>query len=98
MTRFLFAAAFLAAPAFAQGPITVTMAAPVAHDGAVQALATTWQCTGATCTGPEINARFGDPRACREIARAAGPVTAFASARGTLPADELARCNKAAKK
>lgn len=99
MTKTLLLAALLAAPALAQtAPIRATMAAPVAQDGPVRALATTWQCAGATCTGPAINGRFGDARGCREIAHAAGAVTAYEGAKGALPADDLAKCNKSAKK
>ena len=95
-----FAALTLAAPAIADAPATirVTFAAPVAQSGAVQGLATQWTCAGATCTGPELNARYGDARACREAARAVGTVTAYQSARGALGADDLAKCNKAAKR
>ncbi len=97
----LVAAAALSGPA-AQAQTSAayraTMAAPVARDGPVKALATGWNCAGATCTGPAINGRFGEPRACREIAKAAGAVTAFAGPRGEMSADDLAKCNKSAKK
>lgn len=99
MIKSLLIALVVAAPALAQtAPIRATMAAPVAQDGPVRALATTWQCTGALCTGPAINGRFGDPRGCREIAHAAGAVTAYEGAKGPLGADDLAKCNKSAKK
>ena len=92
-------AALFAAPAIAQtAPIRATMAAPVAQDGPVKALATSWTCTGTLCTGPAINGRFGDPRGCREIAKVAGPVSAYEGVKGPLSADDLAKCNKAAKK
>ena len=88
----------LAGAADAPAPIRVTLASPVAQAGAVQGLATRWSCTGTSCTGPELNARFGDARACREAAKAAGVVTAYVSARGELAADDLAKCNKSAKR
>lgn len=96
----ILSAALMAAPAIAQTPaaIRVTMAAPVAKDGSVRAMATTWICVGTVCTGPEINGRFGEPRACREVAKAVGAVTAYAGPHGELSADELAKCNKSAKK
>lgn len=96
----ILSAALMAAPAIAQTPaaIRVTMATPVAKDGSVRAMATTWTCVGTVCTGPEINGRFGEPRACREVAKAVGAVTAYARPRGELSADELAKCNKSAKK
>ena len=99
-TLMILSAALLAVPALAQGPapIRVTLAAPVAQDGSVKALATTWNCTGTACTGPEINGRFGDARGCREIAKVTGTVAAYATAKGELSADDLAKCNKSAKK
>ena len=97
MTRYLPLALLLVAAA-PEAPIRVTLAAPVAQDGAVKALATSWQCTGTACTGPAINGRFGDARGCREIAHAAGAVAAYQGAKGPLGADELAKCNKAARK
>ena len=86
------------AAADAPAPIRITLATPVAQPGPVQGQATRWTCAGATCTGPELNARLGDARACREAAKAAGVVTAYSSMRGELSADDLARCNKAAKR
>lgn len=99
-TMFAAAAALLGQTAIAQtaAPIRVTLAAPVARNGAVKALATSWNCVGTACTGAEINGRFGDSRGCREIAKVAGVVTAYATAKGELDAEELARCNKSAKK
>lgn len=94
----LLAAATALLGAAAPAPIRVTLAAPVAKDGAVKALATTWTCTGTACTGPEINGRFGDARGCREIAKAAGMVAAYTTAKGELSADDLAKCNKSARK
>lgn len=94
----LVALAAQAVAAEAPQPIRATMAAPVAQDGAVRAQATSWMCTGALCTGPEINGRFGDARACREVAKAVGAVTAFSTGHGEFAAEDLARCNKSAKK
>ena len=95
----ILSAALLAVPAVAQNaPIRVTMAAPVAKEGSIRAMATTWNCTGTVCTGPEINGRFGEPRACREVAKAVGMVAAYTGPKGELSADELAKCNKSAKK
>ena len=100
MTKLFLALAALTAPALAQqgAPIRVTLAAPVAKDGTVKALATSWTCAGASCTGPAINGRFGDARGCREIAKVAGAVVAYRGAKGDLSADDLVKCNKSAKK
>lgn len=95
----LAAATVLAVPALAQAgaPIRVTLAAPAANS-TVKAIATTWTCAGASCTGPAINGRFGDARGCREIAKAAGAVASYEGEKGPLGADDLAKCNKSAKK
>lgn len=96
----ILSAAAMATPVLAQtpAPIRVTLAAPVAKDGPVRALATTWNCAGTVCTGPEINGRFGEPRACREVAKAVGAVAGYTGPKGELDTDELAKCNKSAKK
>lgn len=103
MTRLLIALApvlTFAAAAIAQAPapIRVTLAAPVAQNGAVQGLATRWTCVGTDCTGPAINARLGDARACREIAKVTGTIAVYQGMRGALGAEDLARCNKSARR
>ena len=94
----LAAALSLAGAALAQAPATirVTLAAPVAEAGPVQGMATRWTCADTVCTGPALNARLGDARACREVAKAVGAVTAYAGTRGELAADDLAKCNRSA--
>lgn len=86
------------AAADAPTPIRITLATPVAQPGPVQGQATRWSCAGTSCTGPELNARLGDARACREAAKVAGTITAYTSARGELGAEDLAKCNKSAKR
>ena len=100
LTLTLAAALSLAGTAIAQAPaaIRVTMAAPVAQAGPVQAMATRWACAGTVCTGPVVNARLGDARACREVAKAVGAVAGYVGTRGELNADDLAKCNKSAKR
>lgn len=92
-------AALFAQPVVAADPVPVraTLAAPLAAPLRVTSSAATWTCTGATCTGPASNARLGDARACRELVKAAGAASTYTGARGEMNAEDLAKCNKAAK-
>lgn len=99
MKRLVLLAALFAVPAVAADPVPVraTLAAPLAAPLRVSSSAATWTCTGATCTGPASNARLGDARACRELVKAAGAAASYTGARGEMSADDLAKCNRAAK-
>lgn len=94
------AALCLAGAATAQtpNPVRVTLAAPVAQAGPVQGLATRWNCAGTVCTGPASNARLGDARACREVAKAVGAIASYEGGRAAFAVDDLAKCNKSAKR
>ncbi|WP_419807446.1 CC_3452 family protein [Sphingomonas sp.] len=103
MTRTTFAAvaviAMLGQAAIAAEPVPVraTLTAPLAAPLRVSSSAATWTCTGVSCTGPASNARLGDARGCRELAKAAGAVASYSGAGGEMAAEDLAKCNKAAK-
>lgn len=85
--------------ASADRPSTVraTLVAPTSARNPIIGFSTTYTCTGTSCSGPASNARHGDERACRELARGAGPVASFEGLKGALPADQLARCNEHAR-
>ncbi len=53
-----------------------------------------WTCTGTSCTGSSDGS--APARTCARVVKAFGPVTSFATPKGELSADQLARCNGAA--
>jgi hypothetical protein len=53
-----------------------------------------WNCTGDSCAGPVDGAR--PVNTCRQVAKAFGPVTKFATPKGDLSAEQLQSCNAAA--
>jgi hypothetical protein len=94
LPRALFTAALAATalPALAaSGSYAVTLSTPLAEarreiiDGAI------WRCEGDRCTAPADGARA--QAVCGNVARRIGPVARFASPKGELNAEQLARCN-----
>jgi hypothetical protein len=55
-------------------------------------------CQGDTCTASNPSTGTNSTPACRELVREVGQVESFGSDRRMLTADELARCNAAARK
>ena len=53
-----------------------------------------WNCSGDSCTGSSDGSAAATT--CARVAKAFGPVTSFATPKGELSADKLARCNGAA--
>lgn len=53
-----------------------------------------WRCTADSCAGPVDGAR--PVNTCRQVAKAFGPVTKFATPKGDLSAEQLQSCNVAA--
>jgi hypothetical protein len=83
-----------ATPAFA-GPVgnKATLSAGVAAPAKKIVNGVTWRCEEAKCTGA---ADGSNPvTTCAKVVRAFGPVSAFATAKGELSADQLERCNAA---
>ncbi|MDE2561953.1 MAG: hypothetical protein KGL48_06845 [Sphingomonadales bacterium] len=73
---------------------TAKLATPVS--GAQQAVLgdALWSCAGDTCTGTRDTSR---PQVtCERLAGKFGEVTTFATPKGELEADQLAKCNKKA--
>ena len=56
-----------------------------------------WRCADGRCQGPADRRRIAAERACKDLARQAGAVEAFAIGDLTLDAEQLAACNRSAK-
>lgn len=96
MTRtFLAAAALacaLAAPAFAE-TATAQLQSPLAAPAKVIAGGAVWNCSGDACVTQGATDATYDPGACRELARAVGPVSTYGGS-AKLDAAHLAKCDK----
>lgn len=51
-----------------------------------------WKCEGSTCSAAKGNSR--DAIVCARLVKKVGPLTGFASRKGALEGDDLARCNQ----
>ncbi|MFN3559414.1 MAG: CC_3452 family protein [Brevundimonas sp.] len=97
MRAFLVAAALLvAAPAFAQAPVTSAVLTDAAKAPASRTIidGANWRCEGATCTASG-GANQPATRACRRVVARFGTVSAFTYKGTTLSAEELTACNAA---
>ncbi|MFO1015749.1 MAG: hypothetical protein U1E50_18495 [Caulobacteraceae bacterium] len=88
--------AFAGAAIAAVPPTTATLETPVAAPKQIAAGGAIWNCAGSTCVSSGANQDSTQVTTCRVLVRKLGKVTAFASARRTLDADELTRCNAVA--
>lgn len=96
--RTLAAAAILSAsfavPAFAAGGnITVALQSPVVAKTKVVAGGAVFSCVDATCIAQNAPSRALTAATCKAVVKEVGAVTAFASERKTLAANDLASCN-----
>ncbi len=99
MNRLLVAAAFALAliPAASQagtGPVTATLAAPLAKSADIIVGYSIWRCAESTCTLVSDAGGLDYTSNCRAVFRKAGSVTAFGSADKPMTAERLAVCNK----
>lgn len=106
LPRTLFAAVLALTGTFASFAITTTPAHAAARSyqatlaSALDAPAkevvngVLWHCEGASCSGPVDGA--SPARSCANVAKAFGPITAFATPKGEFSAQQLERCNAAA--
>lgn len=84
--------AITAQPAHAEaGYYTAALAAPLAAPQKVIEGGVLWNCAGAACTAPRDTSR--PAIVCARLARKVGEVTRFATPKGELAAEELAKCN-----
>ena len=93
VAAFIAAASFLAAPAFAATYSAKPIAAPAA--GKIIGKNISWSCAGDTCRGSTEASR---PLVlCQDLAKRAGRLESFTADGQALSAEQLAKCNSAAK-
>lgn len=82
----------LSSAAFAETPITATLAAPVAKPTELLANDTLWTCVDKACVVKTKGADSDSWLECRKFVKQAGRVTAY----GTLDDSKIAMCNAGA--
>ncbi len=82
----------LAGVARADGRITASLEGQTGQSRLIAASAV-WNCQGATCVADLAPAAADGVSGCRELAKQAGRVAAYATPGKTLDAKALARCN-----
>jgi hypothetical protein len=96
MTRvaaFIAAATLVAAPAFASNYSAKPVAAPATAK--IIGKDISWSCAGGTCRGSTEASR--PIILCEDLAKRAGKIESFVADGKELSADQLAKCNSAAK-
>ena len=86
-----------AGSAFADGRIAVALESPVAAKTKVVAGGAVFVCDGAECVSTAAPSRALTAVACKALAKEVGRVSAFGGETKSLDADDLTRCNVAAK-
>lgn len=99
MIRFVPLAAACAAlvlPAAAGTNFTAKLTTPVESGDSIIAAKAIWSCDGDTCVA-ELNRRTVTVRTCKKVASEVGVLAAFSNDKESLSAEDLAKCNEAAK-
>lgn len=69
----------------------VTLAAPVAKPAKLMLGDVLWNCAGASCSAAQDTAR--PVVVCTKLAAKVGQISSFATPKGELAAEDMARCN-----
>ena len=93
VAAFIAAASFVATPAIAGTYAARPVAAPATNKIVGKDIA--WACAGGTCRGSTETSR--PLILCRDLAKRAGRLESFIADGAALSADQLAKCNSAAK-
>ncbi|HET9399165.1 MAG TPA: hypothetical protein VFO45_10145 [Sphingomicrobium sp.] len=93
VAAFIAAASFVASPAFAATYSATPTAAPAS--GKIIGKDISWSCTGGTCRGSTEASR--PVILCQDLAKHAGRIESFVADGNALSAEQLAKCNTAAK-
>jgi hypothetical protein len=83
-----------ATSALAAGPVTAKLQTPVEAARKPVAGGAVFRCLGDTCVAATPIEATVSVRACRELKRDVGPVSAYGSQSKQLDAEQLAACNK----
>jgi hypothetical protein len=75
----------------ANGFYSVTLVAPVAKPAKLMLGDVLWNCTGAACSAAQDTAR--PVVVCTKLAAKVGQISHFATPKGELAAEDMARCN-----
>jgi hypothetical protein len=86
-----------AGAAFADGRVTAKLEAPVAARTKVIAGGAVFACEGSECVALSAPSRALTAASCKAVAKEVGRISAFAGDVKALDAEELGRCNAAAK-
>ena len=77
-------------------PFTAKLSQPVDRSDTVVAAKAVWSCSSDTCVA-ELNRRTVTVRTCKKVASEVGVLAAFSNDKESLSAEDLAKCNEAAK-
>jgi hypothetical protein len=80
-----------AAPAYAETPSQAVLAAPLAEPRSEIIAGALWKCAADRCSAAVQGSR--PVLQCARVARTFGPVSRYSTPKGTLSAEDLARCN-----
>ncbi|WP_143435223.1 CC_3452 family protein [Henriciella aquimarina] len=100
MSRFLplmAAAAVFTLPALAGTNFTAKLAQPQDSSERIIAAKALWDCNQDTCVA-ELNRRTVTVRTCKKVASEVGELAGFSNDKESLSAEDLAECNKSAKR
>lgn len=75
--------------------VTATLEAPLASKEKVVAASLVWNCEGATCVA--LAQRPAGLRACRDLAKEVGRISAFGAETAKLEGDDITACNARAR-
>jgi hypothetical protein len=86
-----------AGAALADGRVAAALEAPIAAKTKIVAGGAVFVCEGAECVSTAAPSRAMTSAACKSLAKEVGRVSAFGGETKSLDADDLTRCNGAAK-
>lgn len=90
------AIAAFAAPALA-GTFTAETVSPVAKGETIIAEKAIWNCNGTSCVA-DLKRKTVTVRTCKKVAKEVGELKSFKNGKSALTAEEIADCNKSAKR